>query len=200
MNQWAKQSAEGPFDAILMDVKMPVMDGLTATRAIREIERRIGRRAVPILALTANAEREDIEACRAAGCTAHLAKPVSKAALLRAIEDLFVSEQPTEQPKTDPEATPANVESLVPRYLSARRKELREMVACLAASDFEKISVRGHDMKGTGRSYGFQAITDIGAALERLAEHRDKDGIDMQLLRLANYLESVQDAAEVVEG
>jgi PAS domain S-box-containing protein len=200
VNQWAKQSPEGPFDAILMDVKMPVMDGLTATHLIRETEQKRDRKPVPILALTANAEREDIEACRAAGCTAHLAKPVSKAALLRAIEDLFVSEQPTEQPKTDPEATPANVESLVPRYLSARRKELREMVACLAASDFEKISVRGHDMKGTGRSYGFQAITDIGAALERLAEHRDKDGIDMQLLRLANYLESVQDAAEVVEG
>jgi PAS domain S-box-containing protein len=198
VNQWAKQSTEGPFDAILMDVKMPVMDGLTATRAIREMEQKGGRRPVPILALTANAEREDIEAGRLAGCTAHLSKPVSKAALLRAVEDLFAGERHSEQPKTEiPITPPEGVESLVPRYLSARRKELCEMVACLAASDFEQISSRGHDMKGTGRSYGFPAITDIGAALERLAQHEDKDGIDKQLLRLANYLESVGTTAEV---
>jgi PAS domain S-box-containing protein len=201
VNQWTKQSPEGPFDAILMDMKMPVMDGLTAARAIRDMEQKRDRRPVPILALTANTEREDIEACRVAGCTSHLSKPVTKAALLRAVEDLFASERHTEQPKTEIAITPSEgVESLVPRYLSARRKELREMVACLAASDFEQISSRGHDMKGTGRSYGFPAITEIGAALERLAQHADKEGIDNQLLRLANYLESVGTAAEVAEG
>ena len=187
VSQWGTHSADRPFDAILMDLQMPVMDGLTAARAIREAERKEGRRPIPILALTANAQRQDIEACRLAGCTAHLSKPVSKAALLRAVEDLFATPPPD------------SVEALVPRYFSARRKELCEMVACLAASDFEKISARAHNMKGTGSSYGFPDLTDIGAALERLAAHKDKDAIDQQLLRLANYLESVGVAAETSE-
>jgi PAS domain S-box-containing protein len=185
------------FAAVLMDMQMPVMDGLTATRAIRENERSLGGPAVPILALTANDGREDIEACRLAGCTAHLSKPVSRAALLRALEDLL-TEQSAAQPLAPMLITPPEgLEHLAPRYLSARRKEVQEMVALLAGADFEKISSRGHNLKGTGRSYGFPDLSDIGAALERFAEHRDREGIDKQLLRLANYLESVRVQAEV---
>jgi PAS domain S-box-containing protein len=187
-----KQCSEKEFDAVLMDVRMPVMDGLAATRAIREMEREQGRRPVPILALTANAGHEDVEASRLAGCTAHLSKPVLKAAFVVAVEDLLAVSEPTQSKEELPIAVPEGLESLSPRYLSARRKELQEMVAFLAASDFEQISSRGHNMKGTGRSYGFPDITDIGAALERSASHEDKEGIDKQLLRLANYLESVR--------
>jgi CheY-like chemotaxis protein len=58
-----------------MDMRMPVMDGVTATREIRKIEAADGRH-VPIIALTANAFEEDIKACLAAGMDAHLSKPV----------------------------------------------------------------------------------------------------------------------------
>jgi CheY-like chemotaxis protein len=179
---------------------MPVMDGLAAARAIREMEREQGRRPVPILALTANANHGDQEASRLAGCSAHLSKPVSKAAFILAIEDLLgvgkitpsgVAHHPA-QSKEIRIAPPEGLEALAPRYLSARRKEVQELVALLAASDFERISSRGHNLKGTGRSYGFPDLTDIGAALERLAKHEDKEGIHKQLLRLSNYLESVR--------
>ena len=68
-------SQPGAFDAILMDVMMPVMDGLAATRAIRALERPDAK-TVPIIAMTANAYREDAEACIRAGMNAHLAKPL----------------------------------------------------------------------------------------------------------------------------
>ncbi len=74
------------FDLILMDVQMPEMDGLTATRAIRALERAQGVRAIPIIAMTANASPQDVDRSTEAGCTAHLSKPVSKVELLRAIE------------------------------------------------------------------------------------------------------------------
>jgi len=70
-----RESAPGTFNAILMDVMMPVMDGLTATRAIRALERPDGK-TVPIIAMTANAFQEDAEKCYEAGMNAHVAKPL----------------------------------------------------------------------------------------------------------------------------
>jgi PAS domain S-box-containing protein len=81
------RAATEEFDVVLMDVQMPVMDGLTATRKIRTMELARGRRAVPILALSANARPEDIASSLAAGCTAHLSKPISKQRLLAALDE-----------------------------------------------------------------------------------------------------------------
>lgn len=63
------------YDAVLMDVRMPVMDGLTATRKIRALNRPDAR-TVPIIAMTANAFEEDVKECLDAGMDAHLAKPI----------------------------------------------------------------------------------------------------------------------------
>lgn len=70
-----ESSPAGTFDAILMDVMMPVMDGLTATKAIRALNRPDAK-TVPILAMTANAFAEDAKKCLDAGMNAHLAKPL----------------------------------------------------------------------------------------------------------------------------
>ena len=78
---------EGRYDLILMDVQMPVMDGHEATRAIRDFERSNGRPPVPIIALTAHAVKEDMEKSLAAGCTAHLTKPIKKQVLLAALAE-----------------------------------------------------------------------------------------------------------------
>ena len=79
MKQSLKTGETGPPDAILMDVQMPVMDGLKASRAIRELES--GSNRVPIVALTANAMPEDRQACHAAGMDDYLAKPFDAAHL-----------------------------------------------------------------------------------------------------------------------
>jgi CheY-like chemotaxis protein len=75
------------FDLVLMDVQMPVMDGLRATESIRALERRLTRTPTPIIALTANGLVSDIERSQAAGCNGHLTKPISKERLLTAIEN-----------------------------------------------------------------------------------------------------------------
>ena len=70
-----QEKPEGYFDAILMDIMMPVMDGITATKTIRSLKHPDAE-TIPIIAMTANAFREDKEKCLAAGMNAHLAKPI----------------------------------------------------------------------------------------------------------------------------
>ena len=79
-----EQSAPGTYDAILMDVMMPNVDGLTATRIIRALDRPDAR-TIPIIALTANAFAEDADHCLAAGMNAHLAKPLQMPLVTAAI-------------------------------------------------------------------------------------------------------------------
>ena len=77
------------FDVILMDMEMPVMDGLEATAAIREWEAEQGRPSVPIVALTAHAFEEKRQQCFEAGCTHYLTKPVKKADLIDLLHRIF---------------------------------------------------------------------------------------------------------------
>ena len=79
---------EGYYDAILMDMRMPEMDGLTATRAIRAMDR-ADSKVIPIIALTANAFDEDVQRSMQAGLNAHLSKPVEPDSLYETLESLI---------------------------------------------------------------------------------------------------------------
>lgn len=75
----------GHFDVILMDIMMPELDGLQTTRAIRSLTNRPDGGTIPIIAMTANAFAEDVEACLNAGMNAHLAKPINLSQVLETI-------------------------------------------------------------------------------------------------------------------
>jgi CheY-like chemotaxis protein len=85
-------SAEGYYDAILMDMRMPEMGGLEATAAIRELDR-ADAKSVPIIALTANAFDEDVQQSLQAGLNAHLSKPVEPEDLFDTLEVLIAARE-----------------------------------------------------------------------------------------------------------
>ncbi len=91
----------GHYDAVLMDVQMPIMDGYTTTEKIRAWERESGLHRTPIMALTANAMREDTQRVLEAGCDLHLTKPIRKKRLLEAL-NLMLGENHTPQQGIDP--------------------------------------------------------------------------------------------------
>lgn len=82
------QVKQGDFDAILMDVQMPVMNGLEATRAVRRGENPLGK-TIPIIAMTANAFSSDVQSCLDAGMDAHVSKPLEIAVLERTIRSIW---------------------------------------------------------------------------------------------------------------
>ena len=77
----------GEYELVLMDMNMPVVDGYAATKAIRAWESEQGVAPTPIVALTAYALKEEVELCLAAGCTAHVAKPIKKPTLIEVINE-----------------------------------------------------------------------------------------------------------------
>jgi two-component system sensor histidine kinase/response regulator len=77
----------GRFDLVLMDIQMPIVDGYEATKRIRGWERENGRRRTPVVALTASALEDAADRTMAAGCDAHVTKPVKKSTLLDAIRN-----------------------------------------------------------------------------------------------------------------
>ncbi len=82
------QSPEGYFDAVLMDIRMPIMDGLKATESIRALNRADAKK-VPIIAMTANAFDEDVQRSLQAGMNAHLSKPVEPEHLFKTLQELI---------------------------------------------------------------------------------------------------------------
>lgn len=123
--------AAGGIDAVLMDVQMPDIDGLEAARRIRALPMPMGQ--VPILAVTASALPEQIEACRDAGMDGHLAKPIERLALAQALAGLRVTPAAAAPPR-DP--APDRLPLVDGDVIDALRKELGDAVAADIIGEF----------------------------------------------------------------
>jgi CheY-like chemotaxis protein len=89
----------GAFDIVLMDIQMPVMDGITAAKAIRQAERATGRRRTPIIAVSANAMAHQVEEYLSVGMDSHVAKPIQINRLQEALEAALSAPEPDTAPQ-----------------------------------------------------------------------------------------------------
>jgi CheY-like chemotaxis protein len=169
------------FDLVLMDVEMPQMDGLEATRVIREREATSGQH-IPILAVTAYATREDQERCLKAGVDGYLSKPVSPRKLVIALKRFLPPDRGDgSTPAVDldgaleavggdrellREAVGLFLEQDYPRQLA----ELREG---LARQDARVIQAAAHGIKGAVDSFGGRAARDAALCLETMGRKGD---------------------------
>lgn len=85
-----------------------------------------------------------------------------------------------------------DIEDLIPGFLNNRRNDVDQIRTALASGDFAKIRLLGHSMKGAGGGYGFDPITDYGAALEQAALEEDAVRIERAVAALADYLARVE--------
>ncbi len=193
------------YDIVLMDIQMPVMDGYEATRQIRQWERSQGRRATPVLALTAYALEEEIRKSYEAGCNGHLTKPVSRSALIDAIrahtKDISVADEGSaagttarigeEMDSTTVVRIDRDLEDLIPGYLEKRFADVASIREAAGKNDLETVRVLGHTMKGSGGGYGFDRITEIGRQLEEAAKTGDKEAIITGAAELERFLTTI---------
>jgi PAS domain S-box-containing protein len=182
------------YDLVLMDVQMPVMDGYTAVRRIRQWEREQGCAPTPIAALTASALEEDVRNSIEAGCTTHLSKPIKKSRLLAAIHNLAIaaaagdlSNGAKPMIEFDPE-----IAELVPGFLARKREDVQALTAAIERLDYQALCAIGHRIKGEGAGFGFEEISEIGRALEAAAASSDADAARGLVSALADYLDRVQ--------
>ncbi len=89
--------------------------------------------------------------------------------------------------RVDPE-----IAELIPGFLENRRKDIAAMLDAVQQGDFETVRVLGHSMKGAGGGYGFDVVTEIGAALEQAAKQRNAAEIRDRVNELSRYLDRVE--------
>ena len=192
----AVQSQE--FDLVLMDLQMPVMDGLEATRQIRKLAQ--PRSQVPIIAVTASVLPEQVEACKAAGMDAHLSKPIDRESLLRIVADFGrramsppATDTDSQPPVLDPmafEALTHDLGAAAPAVMTEFAVELRrgaEMLNALNAdTDTTQIRATIHRLTGVSRTLGAARLVK---ALEALGRSLGGDTVDEKLAQVRTALQ-----------
>jgi two-component system, sensor histidine kinase len=200
--QAVRAASEADYDLILMDVRMPEMDGLAATRAIRSRDGRLA--TLPIIALTANAFPEDVKLCREAGMTDFLAKPLRKpamvAAILRSIGRAVapagsspvmplpsMGSMPLDRTALAHLTEAIGVEGVQQTFaVFARETEARLALfqEFTEGDDREQIEIEAHAMKGAARSLGAGEMSDIARLIELRAAKISADELREAVLQL----------------
>jgi CheY-like chemotaxis protein len=177
------------YDLVFMDLEMPVLDGIEATRRIRAHEREHGHLPTTIIALTAHALPEYEERILAAGANGQLIKPIRKAALVDTVAAVTEPQERVAE-RVHVAVTPT-VAPLVPTFLANRKKDAQSARSALKRRDFHALWVLAHTMKGLGSSYGFEGISDIGAEMEQAALAHEETALGRALDALERYLAQV---------
>ncbi len=191
------------YDLVLMDVRMPRMDGLAATAAIRGLEGPAGR--VPIIAMTAAAMPNEVARCLEAGMDGHVAKPMDLTALLAAVSDILEnrprrSRAAVEEPNpagptlidhtTLQELRAAVGPGRLPRLIGVFADETRARVARLTSTDdVSLIEEEAHGLKSAAGTFGAAALRSIAASLEEACVARDMVKISELRNGLPNLVE-----------
>jgi signal transduction histidine kinase/FixJ family two-component response regulator len=191
-----ERARQTKFDLIMMDIQMPVLDGVSAIRQLRD-----GGYASPVVAVTANAMKEDRQRYRDAGFDGHLAKPVLRAHVYALLERHLeraapaapnVDEAPIEARFLDPDdALDADLQRVVTKFIAELPGYRQRISAALAARDWSTVHELVHQLKGMGGAMGYPVITEVASAM--MFQIRAENAAEAEQLnaRLASTIERI---------
>ena len=196
-------SAATPYDLVLMDVQMPVMDGLTATRKIREREGT--ERHTIIVAVTANAIQGDRERCLASGMDDYLPKPIRQQDLeglvAKWIPDAVTAASPSGPIVMDQSRIAQIMEigdaellkELIAVYLDELQSFPGEIRTALETGDLRHVHEVSHKLKGSSANIGIEVVRATCMAMERSSADGDIAAVRVQLADLSELFQRVRD-------
>jgi CheY-like chemotaxis protein len=189
------------YDVVLMDVQMPEMDGLEATRAIHE---RLAERRPHIIAATANAMEDERQRCLAAGMDDYLSKPIRMEELSAALGRV----RGTGGPQPDDVLEPATferlratlgeegAEQLVDAFVAEAPKLISALGSALDRGDAEALRLAAHTLKSNAATFGATALSETTAVLERLGADGSFDGAAELIARAEREYEQARSTLE----
>ncbi|MBF0501404.1 MAG: response regulator [Candidatus Riflebacteria bacterium] len=201
-----------PYDIVLMDVQMPVLDGFEATRIIRDPKSTVLRHDIPIIAMTAHAIKGDRERCIEAGMNDYISKPINARKFIEAIErlsnpDARVSEPSEPMQTVSSEYAILNLNAMLDQngfdkselkiigdaFLSDAPGEFENLKEALNTNDFSKARKLAHKLKGATGSVGADSLRDLFLQIEKTIEAGDH-------ARAAKIAERMDEELRKLEG
>ncbi len=196
-----------PFDAILMDVQMPEMDGLTATRLIRENERMTGRH-IPIIAMTAHAMRGDREKCLAAGMDSYVPKPINPEEFYAVIESLVPGSGVPAEAESELESPAAVVDmnallirvegdkdllaQMAELFLEECPQSLSTIREAVLRRDAKELERSAHTLKSAVGNFAAQKAMEAALELETMARDGDLNEAEKAYQALEQEIERLK--------
>jgi two-component system, sensor histidine kinase len=195
-----KSAADGQYSLALMDVQMPVLDGLEATRLIRQDPRWAN---LPILAMTAHAMNGDRERCLEAGMNGYISKPVHPSHLL-AVLDKFLFPEGQARPEAPPAKSASRplaprimsdsdlVEGMIHLFLQLAPERLNKLQSAAERQDVLTLTQESHKIASAAERIAARNVTDCARRLEAAAQRSDFDDAKESLAALAAEIDELQ--------
>jgi len=194
------------FDVVVMDVQMPVMDGLAATAAIRAKEKMTGRH-IPIVAMTAHATKSDVEACLRAGMDAYVSKPVKAEDLIRTVEE--TAEKMSERlrkPRTQiadldkaltkMDADAGLLKELAEIFINNIPDVTQQIEQAIADGNLEMLARVAHTLKGNLGTFVAEPAYEAAMRLEATAGANDIEAAQRAWVKLKSELNDLRATLE----
>ncbi|MBF0454104.1 MAG: transporter substrate-binding domain-containing protein [Magnetococcales bacterium] len=212
------------FDGVLMDIQMPVMDGYTATRAIRQLPH---FKDLPVIAMTANVMSGDLEKAAEAGMNDHIGKPINVREMFLTMAKWITPANPVDAPEplaSESEASAAeepfpplegieveeglariggNAKSyrkLLKKFYSNQEGVPEQIISALEQEDSLLAERLAHTLKGVAGSIGATALQGVSASLEKAIREGEQAVVDALLPEATSKLEQVRDAIATLEA
>ncbi|MBW4614431.1 MAG: response regulator [Desmonostoc vinosum HA7617-LM4] len=201
-----------PYDLILMDCQMPILDGLDTTKEIHRLQESsfVNHRRPVVVAMTANAMKEDRQMCLDAGMDDYLSKPVAKEKLAEVLDhwaSIILKTQPViSSTETDSlelaidwqhlhqlsENNPEFELELLQIFVEDTQPRLEVVKSAIATSDFLQISREAHHLKGASANIGATTMRLAAEKLEQLAHQSERRGSSELILELEEFVKHIQ--------